>query len=63
MVAEAAHKDPSVSIYWDIDGEYLGMTQVYHQMKIQVEKGAHILTLTDNRGKQIRRIFTVIGKE
>lgn len=63
MIAEAAHKDPSVSIYWDIDGEYLGMTQVYHQMKIQVEKGAHILTLTDNRGKQIRRIFTVIGKE
>ena len=63
VVAEAAHKDSFASVYWDLDGEYLGMTRTYHQMRIRTEKGGHLLTLTDDRGRQIRRAFTVIGEE
>lgn len=63
FVAQAAHKNNSAVIYWDIDGQYLGKTETYHQMKIQIEQGIHILTITDNRGKQIKRIFTVLGED
>lgn len=61
LVAHAMHKDSSAIIYWDIDGEYLGSTQTYHQMKIRVPSGTHILTLTDTRGKQRKRMFKVLN--
>ncbi len=61
IVAQAMHKDSSAIIYWDIDGEYLGSTQTYHQMKIGTSSGFHILTLTDTRGIQRKRAFTVIN--
>lgn len=61
LVAQAAHKDSSITIYWDLDGEYLGGTQTYHQMKIRAESGTHILTLTDSRGNVRKRTFTVLN--
>ena len=60
LVSQAAHKDPSITIYWDLDGEYLGCTQTYHQMKITAESGTHILTLTDSRGNFRKRTFTIM---
>ncbi len=63
VVAQASHKNSDAIIYWDLDGEYLGKTEVYHQMKIQTKKGKHILTLTDNRGQIKKRIFYVLNKE
>ncbi|TYT77675.1 penicillin-binding protein 1C [Treponema phagedenis] len=62
MTAEAVHSDPNAIIYWDLDGIYLGKTQAYHQWNIQAPKGEHLLTLTDNRGRQIRRRFTVLPR-
>ncbi|CEM62971.1 penicillin-binding protein 1C [Treponema phagedenis] len=62
MTAEAVHSDPNAIIYWDLDGTYLGKTQAYHQWNIQAPKGEHLLTLTDNRGRQIRRRFTVLPR-
>lgn len=61
LVAQAAHKDLNITIYWDLDGEYLGATQNYHQMRIQASAGVHILTLTDSRGKQRKRFFTILN--
>lgn len=61
LVSQAAHKDPSITIYWDLDGEYLGCTQTYHQMKIIAKSGTHILTLTDSRGNFRKRTFTVLN--
>lgn len=66
LVAEAAHKNPDAVIYWDLDGEYLGSTKSYHQMKIQplgaALRGRHELTLTDNRGNTRKRIFYVLNE-
>ncbi|UTC75695.1 penicillin-binding protein 1C [Treponema sp. OMZ 792] len=62
LVAEAAHKNPEAVIYWDLDGEYLGSTKTYHQMKIQAVRGRHELTLTDNRGNTRKRIFYVLNE-
>ncbi len=62
VVAQASHKNSDAVIYWDLDGEYLGKTEVYHQMKIQTKKGTHILTLTDDRGQIKKRIFYVLNK-
>ena len=66
LVAEAAHKNPDAVIYWDLDGEYLGSTKSYHQMKIQplraAARGRHELTLTDNRGNTRKRIFYVLNE-
>ncbi len=63
FVAQASHKNSDAILFWDLDGEYLGKTENYHQMKIQTGRGKHILTVTDNRGKIRKRYFSVLEKE
>ncbi|UTC67593.1 MULTISPECIES: penicillin-binding protein 1C [unclassified Treponema] len=62
LTAEAVHKNPEAVIYWDLDGEFLGLTKTYHQMKIQTTRGSHILTATDNRGNTHKRVFHVLNE-
>jgi len=60
LIMEAAHRDPEAILYWDIDGEYLGETRVYHQLAARPEPGEHLLTVTDSRGNRATRKFTVL---
>ncbi|MEK6477216.1 penicillin-binding protein 1C [Catalinimonas sp. 4WD22] len=62
-IFDAAHRDPKASIYWHLDGEYLGKTQDQHQMGLSPEPGEHTITLIDEQGEKLERRFTVLGKE
>ena len=59
-VAEAAHRDAGSTVYWDLDGQYLGATVGDHRMALPPIAGAHLLTLTDAEGRAIRHPFTMI---
>ena len=61
MVMQAADRDTSASIYWDIDGEFLGMTNDIHEMTAQPSVGEHILTITDSHGNRRIRTFTILS--
>ncbi len=60
MVAEVAHRDPHVVLYWDLDGTFLGTTSGEHRMALSPEAGQHRLTLTDQHGDREQRTFTVV---
>jgi penicillin-binding protein 1C len=60
MVAEVAHRDPHVVLYWDLDGTFLGTTSGEHRMALSPEAGQHRLTLTDQQGDREQRTFTVV---
>lgn len=60
MVAEVAHRDPRATLYWDLDGTFIGTTSGEHRMALSPEAGLHLLTLTDQRGNREQRTFTVV---
>ena len=61
VVFEAAHRFPSTSIHWHLDGRYLGTTRDEHRLAVSPEEGTHHLLLTDANGRSIQLDFEVIG--
>lgn len=59
FTAKVSHKNKDAKVYWDIDGSYLGVTMTFHQIDINVPKGRHILTVTDDAGDEQKRVFFV----
>ena len=59
FIAKASHKNSDAKLYWDVDGNYLGETERFHQMQVTVNKGKHVLTLTDNTGTTKQVVFYV----
>ena len=63
LVAEAAHSDPSATIFWHLDEHYLARTEGHHRLALEPAPGDHILTLIDSHGEVLRRPFTVLARE
>ena len=63
MVMQAVNRDKDVTLYWDIDGEYVGSTKRVHEMTAHPVPGKHTLTVTDSRGNRRVRTFEVLGEE
>jgi penicillin-binding protein 1C len=59
VVLHAAHRDPNATVYWDIDGNHLGSTKGEHRLAVDMPKGMHRLTLTDQQGAALRTGFHV----
>ncbi|MBC7861716.1 MAG: penicillin-binding protein 1C [Bacteroidia bacterium] len=62
-VFELAHRIPASTVFWDLDGIYLGTTNQFHQMSLNPEKGAHVLTLSDENGEMLTIPFEVISEK
>lgn len=60
-VFEVAHQTSDETIYWHLDGEYLGQTQQEHQMGVHPEQGWHIFSLLDTQGRELNIRFEVIS--
>lgn len=58
---EVAHRQVSASVFWHLDGSYVGMTRGIHRLAFAPEPGKHILTLVDETGFLIEQHFTVSG--
>jgi penicillin-binding protein 1C len=63
VVFEAVHRDPDAILHWHLDQHYLGQTQLFHQMEMDIEPGYHTLTVVDARGESKSRRFEVLGTE
>lgn len=59
LVLEAAHRDRSARVHWDLDGRYIGSTIGEHRITVSPDTGTHQLTLTDDAGNTLRTTFTV----
>jgi penicillin-binding protein 1C len=60
-VFEAVARRRDATIYWHLDGQYLGETHTFHQQSLDIEPGEHILTLVDDTGDRIARKFQVLA--
>ena len=60
-IFEAVARRREATIYWHLDGQYLGETHTFHQQSLDIEPGEHILTLVDDTGDRIARRFQVLA--
>jgi penicillin-binding protein 1C len=61
-IFKAAHKHPDATLYWYLNGGYLGSTQKYHQLSVLPVKGKHELLITDNFGETVKCAFEMMEK-
>jgi penicillin-binding protein 1C len=62
-VFEAVHRGGDATLFWHLDDHYLGSTQVFHQMALDIRPGIHYITVVDGDGNRLSRRFEVLGKE
>jgi penicillin-binding protein 1C len=60
VVFRLAHQYPETTVYWHLDGAYLGATQTYHEMALSPPSGKHQLDLTDEAGRRLRHQFELV---
>ncbi len=58
-IFELAHQNPSATVYWHLDNEYLGETSDVHQMELSPGKGEHKVTVVDEEGNALAVEFGV----
>ncbi|CAB5080619.1 Multimodular transpeptidase-transglycosylase (EC (EC [Olavius algarvensis associated proteobacterium Delta 3] len=63
VVFEAAHRHPGTTIFWHLDGTYMGMTRDIHHMSLAPSPGDHRITLVDADGASIQQTFTVLADQ
>jgi penicillin-binding protein 1C len=60
IVLEVATRKSDATVYWHIDNQYIGSTQIYHQISVQPSIGKHTLTVTDGDGFSAECSFEVL---
>ena len=63
VVFEIAYNQPEKSLFWYLDGKYVGTTQNIHKLALHPEPGRHRLTVSDTEGNRMQKIFTIVNKE
>lgn len=60
---EVAHRQPGTSVYWHLDGVYVGVTKGKHRLAMAPDAGPHILTLVDESGTVLDQRFSVMDRD
>mgnify|MGYP002623872540 CR=1 FL=1 len=50
VVFNLAHRSPAATVWWHLDGEYIGRTSDIHQFTLSPSPGVHHLTVVDASG-------------
>jgi penicillin-binding protein 1C len=61
-VFQVAHRNPTTTIHWHLDGTYMGSTTKRHFLPLNPSAGKHILVLVDEGGISIEEKFEVLSK-
>lgn len=62
LVFELTHNQSDTEVFWHLDEKYLGSTKDLHQMELRPSQGKHLLTLIDERGNMLQKVFVVVDK-
>jgi penicillin-binding protein 1C len=61
-IFRAAHRDPRTTVFWHLDGVYLGETTELHDMEARPGPGLHRLTLVDEYGEECALEFFCLSQ-
>ena len=60
-VFEVAHRNPTINVYWHLDGDFVGTTRRSHKIELSPSAGRHVITLIDENGETIKRSFSILS--
>ena len=60
-IFELAHRDQNISVFWHLDGVFIGVTKGVHRMALNPPEGSHFLTIVDENGQSLEEHFSVIS--
>lgn len=59
VVFNLAHRNASATVWWHLDGDYIGQTTDIHQLTLAPSPGIHHLTVIDAQGNSKSISFTI----
>ena len=59
LVFRLAHSTMGMKVFWYLDADFIGTTQTFHEMAIIPKKGAHIITVIDELGNELKRSIEI----
>ncbi len=62
VIFNAAHRKQNGKIYWHLDDEFVGETETFHQLALDVPAGWHRITLVDDDGERLSQRFEILQK-
>ncbi|WP_306353335.1 penicillin-binding protein 1C [Flavobacterium sp. '19STA2R22 D10 B1'] len=60
VVLKVASNNKDASLFWYINSTYLGTTQTFHEMPINVKTGVYYITVMDEMGNEIKRKMEIV---
>ncbi|WP_228236146.1 penicillin-binding protein 1C [Allomuricauda sp. M10] len=60
ILLKLAHQQNNAIVYWYLDGTYMGKTENFHELILDIEPGEYILTAVDNSGNRIQQKLEVL---
>jgi penicillin-binding protein 1C len=61
-ILKATHKGKDATLFWYMDGVYIGATRQFHQVPLVAEAGKHVLEISDENGESSVCRFEVLSK-
>ncbi|MFC3197773.1 penicillin-binding protein 1C [Parapedobacter deserti] len=62
VIFNAAHRKQGAKIYWHLDDAFVGETETFHQLALDMPAGPHRITLVDNYGTRMSQRFEILQK-
>ena len=60
IVFNLAHRNPSTTVWWHLDNDYVGETRYMHQLQLTPSPGRHTMTCVDESGESCSVTFTIL---
>jgi penicillin-binding protein 1C len=55
IILKLAHQQSNTIIYWYLDERFLGKTENFHELILDIEPGTYTLTAVDGQGNRIQQ--------
>ncbi|WP_262249758.1 penicillin-binding protein 1C [Parapedobacter soli] len=62
VIFNAAHRKRGSRIFWHLDNTYVGETETFHQLALEIPPGEHRITLVDDDGARLSQRFEILAK-
>jgi len=59
IILKLAHQQSNAIIYWYLDDTFVGKTENFHELILNIESGEYMLTAVDNQGNRIQQVVEV----
>lgn len=63
IILKAVHRNQQATLYWHINGDFIGITQSPHQVEVLPVKGINTITVVDEEGNRVTRRMFCAGDE